>query len=191
MRIVFIRHGTTQSNIEKRFVGITDDPLCDFGIRELCANVQKKIYPEVSTVISSPLQRCIQTAELIYPDKSLCLDTDLQECHFGDFEGKNHNDLCNNADYQRWLSAEERTGFPNGETYAKFKERCIKGVLRNIERFKECDSLAFVTHGGTIMTVLETLARPKKGFYDYILQNGCGYLCRFANGILQVTEEIQ
>ena len=32
MEIVLIRHGATAGNIEKRYIGITDENLCDTGI---------------------------------------------------------------------------------------------------------------------------------------------------------------
>ena len=30
--LVFIRHGATKGNLEKRYIGRTDEPLCDIGI---------------------------------------------------------------------------------------------------------------------------------------------------------------
>lgn len=39
MKIIFIRHGKTKGNLEKRYIGKTDESLCEIGIKEL-----KKIY---------------------------------------------------------------------------------------------------------------------------------------------------
>ena len=36
MRTIYlVRHGKTAGNIEKRYVGSTDEPLCEAGIREI------------------------------------------------------------------------------------------------------------------------------------------------------------
>ena len=36
MEIVLIRHGATAGNIEKRYIGTTDEPLCDTGMVQAC-----------------------------------------------------------------------------------------------------------------------------------------------------------
>ena len=33
-----------------------------------------------------------------------------------------------------------------------------------------------VVHGGTIMNIMEAYALPKKEFYEWHVDNGCGYL---------------
>ena len=35
MEIVLIRHGATAGNIEKRYIGTTDEPLCDTGTAQI------------------------------------------------------------------------------------------------------------------------------------------------------------
>ena len=32
--LVFIRHGATKGNLEKRYIGISDEPLCDVGVAQ-------------------------------------------------------------------------------------------------------------------------------------------------------------
>ena len=33
--ILFIRHGSTAGNLEKRYIGRTDEPLCEVGIAQI------------------------------------------------------------------------------------------------------------------------------------------------------------
>ena len=35
MKILFVRHGQTQYNVEYRWLGSTDNPLCEAGKKEL------------------------------------------------------------------------------------------------------------------------------------------------------------
>ena len=37
------------------------------------------------------------------------------------------------------------------------------------------DYTAVVTHGGVIMSIFSRYDKQKLNFYDYLLQNGCGY----------------
>lgn len=161
MKIVLIRHGKTEGNIKKRYIGKTDEPLCETA--SLCL-----AYPECDAVIASPMKRCLQTAEFIYPDNKVKICPDLRECDFGDFENKSYEDLKDNRKYIEWLNSGGTLPFPNGEAHSEFVERCVKGfqdVLR-----PEYKSVAYVIHGGTIMAIMQSLFGGD--FYDYQLSNG-------------------
>ena len=67
MKIIFIRHGKTAGNLEKRYIGRTDESLCSKGKDKLL----RRTYPDCKTVITSGMKRCIQTAEIIYPNKKI------------------------------------------------------------------------------------------------------------------------
>lgn len=168
MRIHLIRHGKTAGNLEKRYIGVTDEPLCPEGIAELL----EKRYPDCELVIASPMKRCIETARLIYPNREIVTCADLSECDFGDFEGKNYIELSGNADYQRWIDSGGTLPFPNGESREKFKKRCVRGFDEMVRRYSERESISFVVHGGTIMAVMERYGGMGRGFYDYQIGNG-------------------
>ena len=74
-RITFIRHGKTEGNLNKSYIGITDEPLCAEGEREII----ERHYPKADIVFASPLKRCIQTAKLIYPDIQPIIIDELKE----------------------------------------------------------------------------------------------------------------
>ena len=99
MKLIFIRHGKTAGNLERRYIGRTDEPLCDEGIAEILG----KEYPDADIVVASPMKRCVQTAELIYPHKEIKLMPSLRETDFGDFEGLNYEQLCNDISYRSWI----------------------------------------------------------------------------------------
>lgn len=166
MKIYLIRHGKTAGNLEKRYIGVTDEPLCDEGISEL----QKRRYPDCELVISSPMKRCIETARLIYPNKKIVIYDELAECDFGDFEGKNYIELSENSDYQKWIDSGGAFPFPNGESLDDFKLRCIRGFDEMICRYSERESISFVIHGGAVMAITERYC--KCGFYDHQIGNG-------------------
>lgn len=64
MEFVLIRHSLTPGNLEKQYVGSTDQPLAPEG--EALARERRERMPEVDGLVS-PLKRCRQTAELCFP----------------------------------------------------------------------------------------------------------------------------
>lgn len=186
MTINFIRHGKTAGNLEKRYIGRTDEPLCEAGIAEL----KRTEYPDCDIVVSSPMRRCLMTAELIYPTKRIVTYGELRECDFGDFEGKNHSELSGNEAYRKWLDNGGLSAFPNGEDSSDFRARCVNGFLKAAADNKTVNTISFVVHGGTIMSILAEFAVPRKQFYDFLTENGHGYLTEFDGEKIEVTGKI-
>ena len=154
MKIILIRHGMTEGNLKRRYIGTTDEDLIN-------TDCLKGDYPKCERVVASPLKRCIQTAEYIYPNVDIEICDKLKECDFGDFENKSYEDLKDNPDYQKWLDSNGELPFPNGETHEDFKNRCKDGFF---ESLTERDT-AFVIHGGSIMAIMQKLFGGN--FYDY------------------------
>lgn len=186
MKIIFIRHGKTAGNYEKRYIGKTDEPLFDEGIKELSG----KKYPEAEIVITSGMKRCVETAKLIYPNREYITVNGLEECDFGDFEGKNYKELSDNPDYKSWVESGGILPFPNGESPVGFKIRCVAAFDEAVQKFKDKSAISFVVHGGTIMAVLEKYALPKKDYFDYGVENGGGYITEFDGEVIRITEKI-
>ena len=174
LKVLFIRHGQTIGNKEKRYVGSTDEGLTIEGRNA----IMQYHYPQVEAVFVSPMKRCIETAQLLYHQNQYEVVDDFRECDFGMFEYKNYQELSENKDYQRWLDSGGLIGFPNGETREEFQGRCIRAFDYVIEKAmqKEYVSIALIVHGGTIMSILDKYSVPKKDFYDWQLGNGQGIL---------------
>ncbi len=91
--ILFIRHGKTSWNADKKLQGRADIPLSDLG-RDILRNLS--IPSEFSDFkwVSSPLCRAMETADLLGA-KDLQIDEALIEMDWGDWEGKRVKDLRN------------------------------------------------------------------------------------------------
>lgn len=170
MKVIFIRHGKTKGNEEHKYIGVTDEPLSEKGALEIKSND----YPESERIISSPMKRCLDTAEIIYKIKPEIF-CDLKEYDFGEFENKSFEDLKDNPIYKKWLNSKGTTDFPVGEGQKNFSQRCCN-CFKDIIKNNVTDSVAFVVHGGTIMAILEKYAYPQKSFYDWHIENGKGYV---------------
>lgn len=174
LRVCLIRHSMTLGNLKKRYIGFTDEPLCDEGIQLL----RKSSFPDVDRIYVSPLLRCIQTAEIIYPNQKLVINDELKECDFGEFENRNYQELSENKKYQDWIDSGGKDAFPGGEHPEHFKERCIKAFKEIITESTEQNllSIAIIAHGGTIMSIMEALVLPKKEYYSWHVDNAKGYM---------------
>lgn len=181
VRVVLIRHGATAGNLQKRYIGCTDEPLTAAS-REI---LSRRRYPEADALFVSPMLRCRETAELLYPGMPFSVCEPLREIDFGRFEGKNYAELNGDPDYQAWLDSNATLPFPGGEDTADFKQRCCAEFERIVTREGFAGkTLAFVVHGGTIMSVLERFSDPPSGFYDWQLANGEAYCAEYVGGRL-------
>jgi alpha-ribazole phosphatase len=188
-RIFCIRHAKTQGNLEKRYIGTTDEELSATGIEELTRN--KEQYPDVDIVFSSPMKRCIQTARLLYELKKIHIVSALRECDFGIFENKNYEELKDNPQYQAWIDSydrnntsfgkggktdipDEENSIPYGENAGQFKKRCCEAFESIIDTMesKNVETAAIVAHGGTFMAILEKYSPEGQSFFRWQLGNG-------------------
>ncbi len=167
MKYLLIRHGQTAGNLQGRYIGRTDEPLCPQGT----ANLRARKYPPEDGVLVSPMRRCIETAAIIAPDVPMTVVDDLRECDFGAFEGKNYAELNGRADYQAWIDSDGRLPFPGGESQSGFSRRCVAAFTRATAGLPE-GCYAVIAHGGTVMAIMEAFARPRRPYFDW--QVGCG-----------------
>ncbi len=187
MRVCLIRHGSTAGNLEKRYVGTTDEPLTDGAVHAL---KELQVCPgadqEARAVIVSPLRRCIETARLLFPQEKLRIAEDLRECAFGKFEYKNYQELSGDPDYQAWIDSGGELPFPGGESRAAFADRCCRAFVQACvdaqqDGYKEA---VFVVHGGTIMAVMERFALPHRPYFEWQVKNAEG----FSGGLFWKTD---
>ena len=154
VEIVLIRHGKTEGNKEKRYIGRTDQPLSEEGIAGIKENLGR--YPSVEKVYASPMKRTRQTAELIYPGQASELVDGLREMDMGVFEGKNHAELKNRlilyfmgGDPRKDQAYRGRVHEGFWKTYhGCFSHRYLAICRQGIKRS------AVVAHGGTIMSIV-------------------------------------
>ncbi len=190
MQVILIRHSKTPGNAEYRYNGRTDEPLSDEGI---ALAKQAGVDSHVRTVYVTPLQRTRQTASILFPKAEQIVVNDLREMDFGDFEGFNFSDLEHNEAYRIWVEGECIATCPNGEGRAEFSDRvctAFETIVRDALKRGE-DSLTFVVHGGTIMSVMERFSESAGAYYSYRAKNCQGYCCQVvADGELTLTDAI-
>jgi len=170
IKIAMIRHGKTYGNTLGRYIGVTDEPLCEEGKKEL----EQRTMDTVELLFVSPLKRCLETADILYPYAKQVKIPEFAECNFGEFENKNYQELKDNPKYQEWIDSMATLAFPGGESPQQFKDRCIAGFDKMVDTCirRHYRNVAMVVHGGTIMSILEQYGVPQKSYYDWRVENG-------------------
>lgn len=190
-QIHLIRHGLTVENEKGKYIGATDVPLSQKGMLLLDKCLNEYTYPGVSVVYSSPLQRCLQTANILYPALTPTVVSGLAECNFGDWEGKTANELVADKNFANWLANSADIALPNGECGKDFLHRiCIafEKIVNGLMRSGEA-SAAIITHGGVIMNLLSIYGLPHAQPYDWQMDNGFGYSLRI-NALLWQRDKV-
>lgn len=176
IHVVLIRHGKTEGNILRQYVGQEDQPLSKAWLKEY-KKTFSYAYPCVEMVFISPMKRCRETANFIYPTKKAFAIENLVECDFGDFSGKTYEELKDNITFKNIINNNGLFTFPNGENSFNFRNRCINAFLEIIDECLKLDlkEIAIVCHGGTIMAIMEKLSYEVKDFYFWQARNMGGY----------------
>lgn len=200
--LALVRHGQTQANQERRYLGKTDEALSDSGKKELQLYQAQNCYPKINYVFASPMKRCLETARILFPALCPVVVDEWEEMDFGEFEYKNYEELKDDARYQEWLRNGGTGTFPKGESREDFIKRCeigllkMCGILQEMEgqnrkgpHAKESVRAGIVVHGGTIMALLHSFCR--KEYFDCQVSNGRGYLCELGWDGKAVTNKNQ
>ncbi|MFS0870488.1 histidine phosphatase family protein [Paenibacillus xylanilyticus] len=179
--IVFIRHGTTAWNLEKRYLGHTDIGLLPDAERELALLRESISAITWDALYCSDLLRCRQTMQRIAPVQAgqAQLDPRLREIDFGQWEGQTYGQLKDNPHYRDWIDAPQDVTPPGGEPWQTFTARidsfltdCLLSASREAYSGENMvPAIAVVTHGGVIRYAVSRLI-PELGFWDTLVIPG-------------------
>ena len=141
--------------MEKRYVGSTDEPLCEAGVCEINERrniLLRSFFPEnerdgmpqikaayagdrlPEMVYVSPMLRCRQTAELLFPGAKQEVIPDFREIYFGQFEYRNYEELAGDERYQAYIDSGGRLDFPDAEPQSQFRQRVRKAFVQCLEK---------------------------------------------------------
>lgn len=140
------RHGETAWTISRQHTGKTDLPLTPNGERQAEALGRRLAGQRFDLVLSSPLTRARDTAELAGFGDAVAVDELFSEYDYGDYDGVTTADIRKERpDWDIW-----RDGCPGGETTADVAARAD----RLIERLRAAGENVLVFGHGHMSRVL-------------------------------------
>lgn len=161
-RVLLVRHGETDWNLQTRLQGHTDIPLNATG-RWQAAQLGRVLAGEpLDAVYSSDLVRALHTAAEIACATGAPLrpETELRERRFGCFEGMTYAEIEARwpGDARRWRLREPGFGPEGGENLIDFHARCV-GAAERLAARHPGGSIALVAHGGVLDSLYRAATR--------------------------------
>ena len=142
--IHIVRHGQTDWNVEGRYQGRLDIDINEKGIEQAKIMRDELLNVKFDKVISSPLKRAIQTAQIISQFDNvgdIIIDERIIERCNGELEGKLKTEIPQNIDFN-----DPNTGY-GIETITDFRKR-IKDFCDELKNNYKDEDVLVVTHGG-------------------------------------------
>jgi probable phosphomutase (TIGR03848 family) len=157
--VILVRHGRTPANAQGILAGWTPGVhLDDQGVAQAEAAAERLRPLSLSTIVSSPLERTVQTAEAIDRRQrrapGIALDDRLGECRYGEWTNR---PLAELAKSPLWRTVQERPSavtFPEGESLPQMQARALAAVHEWNARLGDRATYAIVSHGDVIKAIL-------------------------------------
>lgn len=161
--LLYVRHGESQANVDFVFAGQRNDsPLTKLGEQQAqtAGSGLLEQHIRIDRIISSPLVRALQTAEIIagiigYDAANIVLDKRISEYDMGELSGKT----------RKSVTSEEIISAKGAESVDEFKKRILSFVN---EYSKDTDTnILFSTHAGVgrMLRAIKSGIETEK-FYD-------------------------
>jgi probable phosphomutase (TIGR03848 family) len=157
--VILLRHGRTTANTGGVLAGWTPGVRLDEKGLEQVQAVAARLAPvPLAAVVSSPLERCVQTAEAVLAGRELTVQTDerLGEARYGDWTGRPLKELVKEPMWKVVQQHPSAAVFPGdeGEGLAQTQARAVAAVRGwNATLGPEAVWLA-CSHGDVIKAVL-------------------------------------
>ncbi len=175
LTLVFVRHGSSTWNDERRIQGQLDPPLSEKGrdqARKLGARFRDT---QVDAFYSSDLLRARETAEAIAEEIGRRPEyrPELREVALGEWEGLQRDEIIARypEPWSRWVEHPSWDIVPGGEGTEAFEGRVGAAIEGLIERHRS-GRILVVTHGGVIqVALLRVVGRSSNGLFPFTIEN--------------------
>jgi broad specificity phosphatase PhoE len=160
MKLIAVRHGETEWNVEGREMGQLDSPLTRRGILQAKALATRIRVIRFAALYCSDLGRAVSTAEIIASatGHAPTQDAGLRERHMGIFQGLTKSEMSAQfpLEYSQYRKIGHTFRIPQGESGEDRLARSVR-VLTEIAMRHAGQTVVAVTHGGFLMGFFESV----------------------------------
>jgi probable phosphomutase (TIGR03848 family) len=134
--VILVRHGRTTANASGVLAGRTPGvELDDVGRAQAERTGERLAAVPLVAVVSSPLERCRQTAQLILDRQEgspvAPVDDGITECDYGDWQGRTLKELSTEPLWATVQGQPSAVTFPGGESMATMQSRAVAAIRRH------------------------------------------------------------
>ncbi|MGI5272072.1 MSMEG_4193 family putative phosphomutase [Nonomuraea sp. CA-218870] len=154
--LLLARHGLTDLTgpvLAGRTPGVH---LSDAGRAQAAALARRIAGVRLDAVVSSPLERCRETAEAVAEGRGLAVRTDdrLLECDYGDWTGRELKELAKDPLWPVVQTHPSAAAFPGGEAMAVMQHRAVAAIRDWNHRLGEKAVYLACSHGDVIKAIV-------------------------------------
>lgn len=140
--LILVRHGRTAANatgiLAGRTPGLGLDPV---GVASAEALRERLAAAPFVAAVSSPLDRCIQTADIVLNGRlPVTIDERLTECDYGDWTGQELQRLRRRKLWPTIQATPSQVTFPGGESFPSMQARGVAAI-------RDHDAAVIAAHG--------------------------------------------
>jgi broad specificity phosphatase PhoE len=154
IKITYFAHGTTPDNEKKLFSGQNSVGLSKLGVEQMIALPKLISQKNFDLILTSDLERGIESAKLAWPNKKIIKNKLLRECDVGNLTSKEEK-LTEKFIEKNGIDKK----FPNGESLKDVENR-IKNLLAELKEEYPNKEIAIVAHKYTQLA-LDVLLKNK------------------------------
>ena len=178
MRIYLLRHGTTDWNKAGKVPGIVPGiPLNQEGF-ERCERVALRLSQvPFKKILSSPLERATQTADIInrYHHLDIEIDKRLIDWDLGPWTGQPHQEISTQdaENYKIWKEQPENLALEGQERLKGIADRMVS-VVDGLKKQRDIGSVLLVSHRDPLAALMCMFVKaPLNSIFSFELQTAC------------------
>jgi probable phosphomutase (TIGR03848 family) len=161
--VILVRHGRTTANASGVLAGRTAGvKLDETGTAQAQRTAERLAVVPLVAVVTSPLERCRQTARAILKaqtgDPATMTEKGITECDYGAWQGRPLKELAKEPLWKTVQSQPSAAEFPDGESMVGMQARSVTAVRRLDARLEAEHGpgavWVAVSHGDIIKSVL-------------------------------------
>ncbi|MBF4463114.1 MULTISPECIES: MSMEG_4193 family putative phosphomutase [unclassified Rathayibacter] len=161
--LLLVRHGRTTANTAGILAGRTAGVHLDEAGRAQAARTSERLAAvDLTSVVSSPLERCRQTTRAILDRQphspATTIEHGITECDYGHWQGRSLRELAKEPLWTTVQNHPSAAVFPGGEGLAAMQARAVAAIRKHDAAVSEQHgpraAWAAVSHGDIIKAIL-------------------------------------
>jgi len=191
--IYIVRHGITESNKKRIYMGRSQEGLAPEGIIQ-AGNLGKSLLPlGIKRIYSSPMQRALETASIIANTLKVPveIERDLAEMELGIWTGLTEQEVSKKFpdEYRLWNTRPHDLFLADREPLTEVQQRALKAIA-HIKEMNDGFPVLAVTHVAIVrclilyyqslnLNLYRTIPVPNVSVFRLQLDGDFGRICRF------------